>query len=451
MSAMSAQVEDLRDEGLDDLVDELAEMVGADQLQDWEIDFDDITSLVISEPGGRDYLTLLGGVLSIEDIEEALDDDGFRDDTYQETDIWTERRGDVALAFPAEDVLVIGAEKNVEKAIDTLKGDGRSLGDDEAVSQLIERYEDALVYTVIDDCYYRGCKMAGLGIMVEERDLIGMMVFDCRNEDAAFDAENDIEDILEDRIEDLEINIHGTVLVAIGEVDDKDLSVSVQGLSIGESGWAAFPAPRTAPLEPAPRFTPAVAATATVVPRFMPTVAATAAPTARPQPTAPPAVAKPQQSGTVAVASRNLGNGSGPAASVTDHWREVPAIRDIRIFDIPETAARVAMLETGEAQISGELPFRDVVRLQREGFKLQRGSGLAHERGVFFSGNYWETEHPITGRLLVRPREQKPWIGFIEDPASEDPASMESARLVRWAGGSLLPEPDIDLSGWLEK
>ena len=108
-SFMSAQVEDLRDEGLDDLVDELAEMVGADQLQDWEIDFDDITSLVISEPGGRDYLTLLREFLSIEDIEEALDDDGFRDDTYQETDIWTERRGDVALAFPAEDVLVIGA------------------------------------------------------------------------------------------------------------------------------------------------------------------------------------------------------------------------------------------------------------------------------------------------------------------------------------------------------
>ena len=78
------------------------------------------------------------------------------------------------------------------------------MGDDEAVSQLIERYEDALVYTVIDDCYYRGCKMAGLGIMVEERDLIGMMVFDCRNEDAAFDAENDIEDILEDRIEALD-------------------------------------------------------------------------------------------------------------------------------------------------------------------------------------------------------------------------------------------------------
>ena len=311
-SFMSAQVEDLRDEGLDDLVDELADMVDADQLQDWEIDFDDITSLVISEPGGMDYLTLLRGFLSIEDIEEALDDDGFRDDTYQETDIWTKRRGDVALAFPAEDVLVIGAEKNVEKAIDTLKGDGRSLGNDEAVSHLIERYEDALVYTVIDDCYYRGCKMAGLGIMVYERDLIGMMVFDFRNEDAAFDAENDSE-----------------VLTA---------------------------------------------------------------------------------------------------ASVTDHWREVPAIRDIRIFDIPETAARVAMLETGEAQISGELPFRDVVRLQREGFKLQRGSGLAHERGVFFSGNYWETEHPITGRLLVRPREQKPWIGFIEDPAS-----MESARLVRWA------------------
>ncbi len=117
------------------------------------------------------------------------------------------------------------------------------------------------------------------------------------------------------------------------------------------------------------------------------------------------------------------------AHSVTEHWRKVPAIKEVIVLDIPEAASRTAMLETGEAQIAGELPFKDVVRLQREGnFELQRDNGLAHERGVFFSGNYWETEHPISKQALSRPRTAKPWIGFVDDPES-----MENARKVRWA------------------
>ncbi len=117
------------------------------------------------------------------------------------------------------------------------------------------------------------------------------------------------------------------------------------------------------------------------------------------------------------------------AHSVTEHWRKVPTIKEVVILDIPEAAARTAMLETGDAQMAGELPFKDVVRLQRLGtFELQRDNGLAHERGVFFSGNYWETEHPISKTALSRPREAKPWIGFVDDPES-----MERARKVRWA------------------
>ena len=117
------------------------------------------------------------------------------------------------------------------------------------------------------------------------------------------------------------------------------------------------------------------------------------------------------------------------AHSVTDHWRKVPAVKEVVILDIPEAAARTAMLETGEAQMAGELPFKDIVRLQEAGgFDLQRDNGLAHERGVFFSGNYWETEHPISKAALTRPRVEKPWIGFVGDPES-----MERARKVRWA------------------
>ncbi len=129
------------------------------------------------------------------------------------------------------------------------------------------------------------------------------------------------------------------------------------------------------------------------------------------------------------------------ATSVTEHWRKVPAIKDIRILDIPEAAARVAMLETGDAQIAGELPYKDVVRLQREGFELQRENGRALEQGVYFSGNYWETEHPISKAKLERPRIEKPWIGFIDDPES-----MDRARKVRWAMSLAIDREGINSS-----
>ena len=644
-SFMSAQVEDLRDEGLDDLVDELAEMVDSDRLEDWEIDFDDITSLVISEPGGRDSLTVLRGFLSVEDAEEALDDDGFRDDTFQETDIWSRRGGGMAVAFLAEDVLVIGEEKNVEKSIDAVKGDGRSLRDDKDFQDILDEVESALFYSIGKDCEYRGCRTTATAVRLKDADLMGVTVFNFRDEDTASDAVRDIKRSLDDLLYDLELSEDGPLVVVTAEFDERALILDRKGLLFGSSGKksrmvraspqalraAAVPQATLAPApvrqptaRPQPTAPPAVAATIAPTARPQPTappaVVATAAPTARPQPTAPPAVvataaptarpeptippevAKPEQYGTVTVSTRNLRNGSGTprfcfagcsetiyqlaitetltgveagprgvldprntprlaeswevspdfsymvfhlrqgvpfhkdwgemtaedvafsyndanaytnpesihgqagdfaplisevealdrytvrfnfnmfhqamplrymspfyqsagivsksvydqygregmrdiiigtgpfvfedwkrserltATSVTEHWRKVPAIRDIRIFDIPEAAVRVAILETGEAQISGELPFRDIARLQNNGFKLQRGSGLAHERGVFFSGNYWETEHPITGRPLVRPREQKPWIGFIDDPGS-----MERARLVRWA------------------
>jgi ABC-type transport system substrate-binding protein/azurin len=115
--------------------------------------------------------------------------------------------------------------------------------------------------------------------------------------------------------------------------------------------------------------------------------------------------------------------------AVDEHWRQVPAVKRVRYLDIPESTSRVAMLEVGEAQIAGELPFLDVVRLQKSGFRLQRDNGYSQELSLFMSGNYWEDTHPQSGRRLLRTRDtSKPWVG---DPA--DPRSMERSRKVRWA------------------
>ena len=124
--------------------------------------------------------------------------------------------------------------------------------------------------------------------------------------------------------------------------------------------------------------------------------------------------------------------------SVTEHWRQVPAVAEIRILDIPEGSARTAMLETGEAQIAGELAYKDVVRLQKKGFKLQRDNGRSLEQGMFFSGNYWETTHPVSGKALDRTFVDKPWIGKFGDAES-----MENARKVRIAMSMALDRQGI--------
>jgi ABC-type transport system substrate-binding protein len=117
------------------------------------------------------------------------------------------------------------------------------------------------------------------------------------------------------------------------------------------------------------------------------------------------------------------------AHAVDKHWRQVPSVKELRILDIPETSARTAMLETGEAQIAGELAFKDVVRLQKDGFTLNRDNGYGQEISIFMAGNYWSTEHPQKGTKLERPSfPDLPWVGDFTDADS-----MERAKKVRHA------------------
>ena len=116
------------------------------------------------------------------------------------------------------------------------------------------------------------------------------------------------------------------------------------------------------------------------------------------------------------------------AEALPEHWRKTASVKELILRDIPETSARTAMLETGAAQIAGELAFKDVVRLQKDGFKLNRDNGYSQELALFIAGNYWSTVHPQKGTKLERPRIDKPWIGFYDDPVS-----MENARKVRHA------------------
>ena len=224
-----ADLEQLRDERLDNLEQQLSSLIGEGRLDDWEIDIDDASSLVLSDPDSGDALTILRGRFVAEDVEDALDDDGLRDRVHRDVTVWSERSGGVALAFVGEDVIVIGEEERVEDSIDVFIDEARSMEQDDEAEAIVDALEDALVYSVAEDCSYRACRRQGSAVRVEARDLVAVFAFLFRNDDAATDAEGDIEDDLEDLVDDPRTETDDEMVIAESPVDEDQLGLDRNG------------------------------------------------------------------------------------------------------------------------------------------------------------------------------------------------------------------------------
>jgi ABC-type transport system substrate-binding protein len=123
-----------------------------------------------------------------------------------------------------------------------------------------------------------------------------------------------------------------------------------------------------------------------------------------------------------------------------DHWAFDPAIETVMILAMPETASRVAAMQTGEVDAS-ELAVKDIPTLLDGGFETT-SSGNASQQGIIFSGNLWEDKHALTGVDLNTASSgvyvnDLFWLGNPYNPNdSNNPEGMddmEQARLVRWA------------------
>ncbi len=224
-----ADLEQVRDERLDGLEEQLADVVDSGRLDDWEIDLDDADSLVISDPNSGGALTMLRGRFVVADVEDALDDEDFRDSDHRGVVIWSERGGGAALAFVGEDVIVIGEEERVEESIDVFLDDAQSVDQDDEAGAITEALEDALVYSVAEDCNYRGCRRQGSAVRVEAGDLVAVFAFLFRNDDAAADAEGDIEDDLQELVEDPRAEADGELVVVELPVDEGQLALDRGG------------------------------------------------------------------------------------------------------------------------------------------------------------------------------------------------------------------------------
>ena len=115
------------------------------------------------------------------------------------------------------------------------------------------------------------------------------------------------------------------------------------------------------------------------------------------------------------------------ARSDGEHWKQMPTIERFDMIEVPESATRRAMLESGQVEMA-DIPIKDWGALFEQGMS-RSVEGVSSAQGVLFQGHYWETEHPRNGDLLERTvDDSKPWIAKMDDMAGR-----EMAREVRMA------------------
>ena len=122
-----------------------------------------------------------------------------------------------------------------------------------------------------------------------------------------------------------------------------------------------------------------------------------------------------------------------------DYWDTPASFDGISVKEIPEDSTRVALIKTDAVHIIDPVPFSFLPDLLESGMEANSDNQGGATQAITYSGNFWMFEYPegdnkgrdgqpVTPRPGFEPDDQHPWIG---DP--NDPARMESARLVRHA------------------
>jgi ABC-type transport system substrate-binding protein len=142
-------------------------------------------------------------------------------------------------------------------------------------------------------------------------------------------------------------------------------------------------------------------------------------------------------------------NDRGTVTAIDSHWQETAHIGTFIVIQVPDTSSRLAMMQTGEADI-GSIDFGKLNELESKGLKFIRTMSDKDTMtlSAIWPGNLWtdlnaKTEEGITPWDSVVYDVDHPWIGCPwgdrcnnGDADTDNPAGMsdmEQARLVRWA------------------
>lgn len=143
---------------------------------------------------------------------------------------------------------------------------------------------------------------------------------------------------------------------------------------------------------------------------------------------------------------------------VEDHWRITPEVESITVRAVPDEAVRIALLETGEADVATLSPRQNPI-MAKKGFSLT-GAGAGSFHHITFSGNYWEDTELTSGDPVPKRGtfvHDLPWIGNPWKPDDNNNPDgiddMEQARLVRQAlaraiDRDLLNQALVEGAGW---
>ena len=143
--------------------------------------------------------------------------------------------------------------------------------------------------------------------------------------------------------------------------------------------------------------------------------------------------------------------------AVPDHWRKTAGVNEIRMVEVKEEASRVAMFQTGEAQIvKVGIQFNEELA-KKGGVPLQTGS---RQFVVRFTANYLDKINPLDGSAVDNPGYDKakvirPWVADHDAPGCsysvyetslpDGPVceEIENARKVRMAMAMVIDRDQI--------
>ena len=143
--------------------------------------------------------------------------------------------------------------------------------------------------------------------------------------------------------------------------------------------------------------------------------------------------------------------------AVPNHWRKTAGVNEIKIVEVKEEASRMAMFETGEAEVV-EAPVQFLPQLAKKGgVPLQTGS---RQFVIRFTANYLDNINPVDGSAVANPGYDKakvsqPWVADYDAPGCdyavyetslpEGPVcdEIENARKVRLAMSMVIDREQI--------
>jgi ABC-type transport system substrate-binding protein len=123
--------------------------------------------------------------------------------------------------------------------------------------------------------------------------------------------------------------------------------------------------------------------------------------------------------------------------AVPNHWRRTPSVKTVKVLEVREPSAQLAMMQTGFIA-AGRASMKDWPSLVEDyGFVRAEGTGYDAITGIGWCGNYWEWTSARTGEVLERTRDTSlPWVGNPFENGEtfdENTPSMQNSLKVRKA------------------